>query len=82
MTFSFKPHFYNFDCILQELKSRSWGLLNLFNFKSEVHERVFVLNPNPADSDSKILFLLNEKILKKIDMIRTENSIKPDVFYY
>lgn len=74
----FGTDFENFKINIQELKSSSWGLLNIFNFKPEVQERVYILDPRI--NSPNILFLLNEKVLKKIDLARFgEETYKLDV---
>ena len=64
MVLNYAENFYNFTCNIQEIKSSSWGIFNIFNFKTtQYFDNVIILNPYITN----VIFFLNEKSLKKIE---------------
>ena len=78
MNINYDENFNNLVCNLNEIKYSSWGILNIFNFKtSQYYDNVFILNPYI----SNIIFFLNEKSFKKVEYSKYE-PFRPQVIYF
>ncbi len=76
MNINYEENFNNFICNIFETKNSSWGISNLFNFKTtQYYDNVFILNPYI----SNVIFFLTEKSFKKIEYLKYE-PFKPQVF--